>query len=66
MPGAYEQKEDYPALWVPPQLLKPVTMRGASPGAGATYDEHRARKPPPDLPSYLLDARIIFLGMPVG
>ena len=29
------------------------------------YDEHRAKTPPPDLPSILLDARIIWLGMPI-
>eukprot|EP00899_Mesostigma_viride_P025857 jgi/Mesvir1/6456/Mv19534-RA.1 len=29
------------------------------------YDEHRAKTPPPDLPSLLLDSRIVFLGMPL-
>ena len=29
------------------------------------YDEHRAKTPPPDLPSILLDARIVWLGMPI-
>ncbi len=41
----------------------------ASSGGAATaasgYDEHKARTPPPDLPSLLLDSRIVYLGMPV-
>jgi ATP-dependent Clp protease protease subunit len=32
---------------------------------GSGYDEHRAKSPPPDLPSLLLDARIVYLGMPL-
>ena len=34
-------------------------------GGSGGYDEHRAKTPPPDLPSILLDARIIWLGMPI-
>lgn len=33
--------------------------------AGAGYDDHRPRTPPPDLPSLLLDSRIVYLGMPL-
>lgn len=31
-----------------------------------TYNEHRPRKPPPDLPSLLLHGRIVYIGMPVS
>ena len=41
----------------------------SNPGAGAanaaTYSEHKPKTPPPDLPSLLLDSRIVYLGMPV-
>jgi len=30
------------------------------------YNEHRPRTPPPDLPSMLLDGRIVYIGMPVS
>lgn len=30
-----------------------------------SYNEHRPRKPPPDLPSLLLHGRIIYIGMPL-
>jgi ATP-dependent Clp endopeptidase proteolytic subunit ClpP len=44
-----------------------VRAGAASPAvaAGAGYDEHRPKTPPPDLPSLLLDSRIIYLGMPL-
>lgn len=61
---AVSQVDSPSSLYVPQQLLQTTTMRGAAP-AGATYDEHRARKPPPDLPSLMLDARIVYLGMPL-
>eukprot|EP00241_Pyramimonas_parkeae_P006535 CAMPEP_0114251974 /NCGR_PEP_ID=MMETSP0058-20121206/15573_1 /TAXON_ID=36894 /ORGANISM="Pyramimonas parkeae, CCMP726" /LENGTH=334 /DNA_ID=CAMNT_0001365845 /DNA_START=71 /DNA_END=1075 /DNA_ORIENTATION=- len=32
---------------------------------GGGYDEHRPKTPPPDLPSLLLDSRIVYLGMPL-
>ena len=35
----------------------------ANPGSG--YDEHKPKTPPPDLPSLLLDSRIVYIGMPV-
>jgi hypothetical protein len=41
----------------------------SQPGAGAagaaSYSEHKPKTPPPDLPSLLLDSRIVYLGMPV-
>lgn len=30
-----------------------------------SYNEHRPRRPPPDLPSILLNGRIVYIGMPV-
>ncbi|KAK9817906.1 hypothetical protein WJX72_004042 [[Myrmecia] bisecta] len=48
--------------------LAPVQANyGGSGGAtaGTGYDEHKARTPPPDLPSLLLDGRIVYLGMPL-
>lgn len=30
-----------------------------------SYNEHRPRRPPPDLPSLLLNGRIVYLGMPL-
>ncbi|KAG6437752.1 hypothetical protein SASPL_102680 [Salvia splendens] len=30
-----------------------------------SYNEHRPRRPPPDLPSLLLHGRIVYIGMPV-
>jgi hypothetical protein len=45
-----------------------VYAGAASPAAaerGGGYDEHRPKTPPPDLPSLLLDSRIVYLGMPV-
>merc|ERR1719183_1113172 len=44
-----------------------VRAGAASPAAavGAGYDEHRPKTPPPDLPSLLLDSRIVYLGMPL-
>ncbi len=47
----------------------PAVYANASPGAGAagsvSYSEHKPKTPPPDLPSLLLDSRIVYLGMPV-
>nr|GMD46891.1 ATP-dependent Clp protease proteolytic subunit-related protein 3, chloroplastic [Ipomoea batatas] len=31
----------------------------------ASYNEHRPRRPPPDLPSLLLHGRIVYIGMPL-
>ena len=32
---------------------------------GGGYGEHKPRRPPPDLPSLLLNSRIVYIGMPV-
>ena len=48
-------------------LLLPLQARGGAPAAAASAgDDHKPRTPPPDLPSLLLDSRIVYLGMPVG
>ncbi len=59
-------------LWVPPGLQLPnmkmeTAMNSGAPASASSggYDEHRATTPPPDLPSILLDARILWLGMPI-
>lgn len=45
-----------------------ITASGA-PGVevsrGGGYDEHKAKSPPPDLPSLMLDSRIVYIGMPL-
>lgn len=65
--GNVNQTEDYThQLWLPPSMQHSANVQGAQSGAGTTYDEHRARKPPPDLPSIMLDTRIVYLGMPVS
>ena len=49
----------------------PAVFAGPAPGAGQggasspSYSEHKPKTPPPDLPSLLLDSRIVYLGMPV-
>lgn len=59
-----EGKRDDGELWIPNQ--QPV-VAGAAPAQVSTGggDEHRARTPPPDLPSLLLDSRIVYIGMPL-
>lgn len=56
-------------LWTPdgPHGLPHVQAASGAPGAAAatSYDDHKPRTPPPDLPSLLLDSRIVYLGMPV-
>lgn len=37
----------------------------ASANPGTSYSEHKPKTPPPDLPSLLLDSRIVYIGMPV-
>ena len=37
----------------------------ASASPGASYSEHKPKTPPPDLPSLLLDSRIVYIGMPL-
>jgi len=59
----------YGELWVPDETGQiPLITAGQGASAAASYsssDDHKARTPPPDLPSLLLDSRIVFLGMPV-
>lgn len=60
--------EEREQLWVPPGLTaQQISMNSGAPASVSSggYDEHRAKTPPPDLPSILLDARIIWLGMPI-
>ena len=38
----------------------------ASATPGTSYSEHKPKTPPPDLPSLLLDSRIVYIGMPVS
>ena len=61
--------EAHSGLWVPDETgqIPLITAAAGAPAAAnyASYDEHKARTPPPDLPSLLLDNRITFLGMPV-
>lgn len=45
-------------------------MGAASPaqverGGGGSSGQHKSRRPPPDLPSLLLNSRIVYIGMPV-
>ena len=54
-------------VYLPPFPAK-IMANSSSPAAqnaSSTYSEHKPKTPPPDLPSLLLDSRIIFLGMPV-
>jgi ATP-dependent Clp endopeptidase proteolytic subunit ClpP len=56
------------SLWLPPAAEFKVENSGAgTPGevASASYDNHKPQTPPPDLPSLLLDSRIVYLGMPL-
>lgn len=55
-------------LWLPDESGRIPLITANTAPAAANYgpnDEHKARTPPPDLPSLLLDSRIVFLGMPV-
>jgi ATP-dependent Clp endopeptidase proteolytic subunit ClpP len=57
-------------LWTPELSVPPSAIIQASSGApgavaGTGYDDHKPRTPPPDLPSLLLDSRIVYLGMPL-
>jgi ATP-dependent Clp endopeptidase proteolytic subunit ClpP len=49
------------------QTMPEVQAASGAPGAaaGTGFDDHKPRTPPPDLPSLLLDSRIVYLGMPV-
>jgi ATP-dependent Clp endopeptidase proteolytic subunit ClpP len=53
-----------------PPLLDIVTdpLMMAAPAQverSTSYNEHRPRRPPPDLPSLLLNSRIVYIGMPL-
>lgn len=57
-------------LWVPPTdfplLDEAVALSGGGGAAvSASSGGHKPRTPPPDLPSLLLNARIVYLGMPL-
>ena len=67
--AASASSRDHSELWTPPTSLEMPEVQAAGGGAATVstgYDEHRARTPPPDLPSLLLDSRIVYLGMPVS
>lgn len=60
----------FSSLWTPEPAkmqLPNVQANSGAPGAaaGTGYDDHKPRTPPPDLPSLLLDSRIVYLGMPL-
>ncbi|GJX22624.1 ATP-dependent Clp protease proteolytic subunit-related protein 3, chloroplastic [Tanacetum coccineum] len=44
----------------PTLMATPATVERS-----VSYNEHRPRRPPPDLPSLLLHGRIVYLGMPL-
>lgn len=48
-----------------PKRLEVQAVAGGAAAAGGGMDEHKPKTPPPDLPSLLLDSRIVYLGMPV-
>lgn len=56
-------------MYVPKRgLVFPEMLQGRHGGAETVatgFDEHRPMTPPPDLPSLMLDSRIVYLGMPV-
>lgn len=54
----------FPASYAP-------QMGAASPaqverGGGGSSGQHKSRRPPPDLPSLLINSRIVYIGMPVS
>lgn len=58
------------SLWLPPSGQTNMDIQNSGTGApgeaaAASYDGHKPQTPPPDLPSLLLDSRIVYLGMPV-
>eukprot|EP00210_Caulerpa_lentillifera_P001032 g995.t1 len=64
------EDERLPGLHVPSKsgLVFPEMISGRQGGAetsAAGFDEHRPLTPPPDLPSLMLDSRIVYLGMPL-
>lgn len=59
-----ESRSDSPPLL--DVVSNPILM--AAPGQAersTAYNEHKPRRPPPDLPSLLLNSRIVYIGMPL-
>jgi len=56
-------------LWIPDPLLDVAAVRAAAGAPGAVASAggggRARRRGPPDLPSLLMDGRIVYLGMPV-
>lgn len=54
----------FPAPYVPQMgAASPAQVERGSGGGGG--GQHKSRRPPPDLPSLLLNSRIVYIGMPV-
>jgi ATP-dependent Clp endopeptidase proteolytic subunit ClpP len=62
---AKPRSDDTPPLLDLVANITPRLMAGPAQVERASYNEHRPRRPPPDLPSLLLNSRIIFIGMPL-
>jgi hypothetical protein len=61
-PGRQDDGVHLPAF---PAVFAGPAPGGAGAAGAASYSEHKPKTPPPDLPSLLLDSRIVYLGMPV-
>lgn len=48
-----------------PRMNPKASHSPASANPGTSYSEHKPKTPPPDLPSLLLDSRIVYIGMPL-
>jgi len=57
----------FPGLTYAPNNILEVngSYSPASASPGGSYSEHKPKTPPPDLPSLLLDRRIVYIGMPL-
>ncbi|KAF9622039.1 hypothetical protein IFM89_029323 [Coptis chinensis] len=60
-PSSNSDTPPYLDLFDSPQLMASPAQAERS----VSYNEHRPRKPPPDLPSLLLHGRIVYIGMPL-
>lgn len=49
----------------PRAMIEASSSSPAAQNAQSSYSEHKPKTPPPDLPSLLLDSRIVYLGMPL-
>lgn len=49
-----------------PRMNPKSSHSPASANPGTSYSDHKPKTPPPDLPSLLLDSRIVYVGMPVS